>query len=191
MPITVRPGNGNVTVNITGGGTTRVTLDKRTVANIQGNRPLLQPTVRPGPILLPASNPSVQAGGAMGVQGPKGDAGTSETVSLPVGAVINGHTVVRAVDGVVYPVDTAVPEHASQVIGVALQSVTVLGQPLEVRPVGTITESNWNWPAGLLFCAADGQLTQTPPDTGWLLQVGRVLSPTQIDVAIQPPIQRG
>lgn len=129
--------------------------------------------------------------GQRGLQGPKGDPGGSGVLARPVGAVVQGLRVVRALAGVIYPVDQADDTHASQVIGLALQSVTVIGSDVNVQLSGPVTDSSWNWSPGFLFCGADGALTQASPDTGWLLQVARVISADTIDIDLSYPIYRG
>lgn len=140
----------------------------------------------------PAAPGVVVAGfaGPRGPQGPAGGAGPT-TLPLPVGAVVQGLRVVRAAGGTAYPVDTAVEAHAAQVVGVALQSVTVIGTDVVVQTAGTLSDSSWAWADGVVWCGADGALTQAPASTGWLMQVGRVVSPTVLNIDIEPPIYRG
>lgn len=120
----------------------------------------------------------------------RGPAG-SNTITVPVGAVVQGLRVVRAAAGNAYPVDTAVDAHAEQVIGLALQSVTTIGMGVTVQTSGPVTDAGWTFADGAVFCGADGALTQSPAATGWLLRVGRAVSPTSLLVDIETPIYRG
>lgn len=128
--------------------------------------------------------------GIQGPPGPKGDSGAAASVSLPVGAVIHGLRIVRAENGVAYPVDTSVELHAEQVAGLALQSVTVTGQPVNIQTAGPVTDSSWSWTAGTLWCGPDGSLTQSPAATGWIMPVARVLTSDTIQIDIDVPIYR-
>ncbi len=126
--------------------------------------------------------------GEMGLQGLPGET-EGATFLVPAGATIHGHRVVRAEGGSLYHPDPATAAHADQVIGIALQAGSAPA-PVLVRAHGQITEASWSWAEGPIWCGADGQLTQTPPPTGWLLQVARVVSPTTITVDIDTPFFR-
>lgn len=130
----------------------------------------------------------VAEAGMRGAQGPAGET-EGATVSIPAGETIHGHRVVRTIDGALYEVDTSVRAHAAQVAGVSMQSAAP-GAIAQVRTAGPVTDSGWAWAPGLVFCGPDGALTQSPSDTGWLLRVGRVLSPTSFIVDIDDPYLR-
>jgi hypothetical protein len=159
---------GGTRVIVRGGGTTSITVDRRTVATIAGR-------------------------GVQGAPGPRGESGsgTAVDVTRSAGAVIHGLRVVRATSGIIYPVDLAEALHAEQVIGVATQSVTTIGHDVVVRTSGPLSDNAWNWQPGAVFCGADGVLTQDPATTGWLLQVARVIDAQTIDIDIETPIYRG
>lgn len=152
-----------------------------------------EPVRVPLAIPAPAQTQMVMTGfsGPRGVQGPKGDPGGSGTLARPVGAIVQGLRIVRALDGVIYPVDLADESHAGQVIGLALQSVTVLGTDVNIQLAGPVTDSSWAWSPGAVWCGANGALTQAPPATGWLLQVGRVIAADTLDLDLSFPIYRG
>lgn len=135
----------------------------------------------------------IAAVGIQGRPGPQGadGSGTSTDLTLSSGDVIQSLRVVRAVNGVALPVDTSQADHADDVSGIALQSATVNGTDISVRASGVLTESGWNWSPGVVYCGPDGTLTQSPAATGWLLQVGRVVNATTIDIDIELPIFRG
>ena len=111
------------------------------------------------------------------------------TFLVPAGETIHGHRVVRADGGALFHPEPGTAAHADQVVGIALQSGDAPA-PLLVRAHGQITEASWSWAPGVIWCGADGQLTQSPPASGWLLQVARVVSPTTITVDIDTPIFR-
>lgn len=56
---------------------------------------------------------------------------------------------------------------------------------------GAIEENSWSWvPGKPLFLQNNGQISQVPPSTGFLLQVGKALTPSKIFVQIQLLIKR-
>lgn len=129
--------------------------------------------------------------GLPGIQGPAGQAGSVVTVDQPAGSAIQGHFMVRS-DGVnLWPVDTSIDTHATEIVGIALGAASAAGQSVSAQTNGPVTDSNWSWAPGVVFCGADGRLTQSPSSTGWLMQVGRVSSPTTVDIDIEMPIYRG
>lgn len=130
---------------------------------------------------------------AQGMPGPAGAPGSAGAAisALPIGGVVQALRLVRATNGVVYPVDTAQAGDAAEVIGVALQSVTTIGDSVNVQRAGTVSDSHWSWAPGVVWAGADGSLTQSPASTGFLMQVGRVINATTIDIDIESPIYRG
>ncbi|MDH0107856.1 hypothetical protein N7324_19400, partial [Stenotrophomonas maltophilia] len=101
---------------------------------------------------------------------------------------IHGHRVVRLDGGKAYHPDTGVLEHAQACVGIALQSANT--GDVTVRLAGTVEEGSWTWHDGAVWCGADGALTQSPGDTGWLLCVGRALNPTTLMIDFDTPIAR-
>lgn len=108
-------------------------------------------------------------------------------VTLPAGEVINGSRVVVSLGGELFLFDPTDPDHGQSVVGVSTEAVTVIGDPVRVKTFGAFTTGSWS--DGVVYAGVDGQLTQTPPTSGWLIEVGRVLSPTQIDIDLEPAIQ--
>ncbi len=125
--------------------------------------------------------------GPEGPQGPPGPAGGS-AIEMPSGETIFGLRAVRAVGGQIFHPDQTDNEHAEQVIGIALQSGT---GTLLVQISGTLTEGSWTWTPGLVYCGADGVLTQSPPATGWLLAVGRAIAADTLEIDIDTAFYRG
>lgn len=84
--------------------------------------------------------------------------------------------------------DSSLPEHAFKVVGL-LPAAVVAGATVQVLTDGSISDSSWNWnPERPIFLGANGQLTQTAPETGFLLQVATAATSTQIDFEIQEAI---
>ncbi len=123
-----------------------------------------------------------------GAQGPAGRDGSVSTLDYPIGQTIHGLRVVRIEGGMAYHPDVLVLEHAQQCVGIALTSATTGETTVQLG--GPLVESSWNWAAGAVWCAQDGQLTQNPASAGWLLCVGRALNPTTLMIDLDTPIAR-
>ncbi len=126
---------------------------------------------------------SVGTQGPPGAQGVPGPAGGS-SVLLEAGETIFGLRAVQAQGGLIFNADTSdVALAQGSVVGVALQSGGI-GDDLLVQLSGELTENSWSWLPGYVYCGPDGSLTQSPSDLGWLITIGRVVSPTTIVVDI-------
>jgi hypothetical protein len=76
----------------------------------------------------------------------------------------------------------------SPAIGILLAAV-MAGNSIRVLTSGIVSDAAWNWVVNQpLFLGIDGTLTQTPPETGVLLQVATPITPQQINFEIQEPI---
>ena len=149
----------------------------------------LQPqvvVVRPRP-QVDVSVPGIQ--GAPGPQGTPGSSGAQTFESVAVGNV-QSNSVVCAVDGGVANPDLTQPLQVAAICGIAATAANA-GGTLTVMSEGQLTENLWNWTPGPVYCAlSGGQLTQSPPSAspGAVAQVGIAISPTTIQVGIEPAI---
>lgn len=125
--------------------------------------------------------------GPPGPAGPPGPVGGSAIEMVAI-TTIHGLRAVRAVGGQISHPDTDEPDHAEQVIGVALQSGTGV---IQVQVSGLLTEGSWTWAPALVYCGDDGVLTQSPAATGWLLAVGRAIAADTIEIDIDTVFYRG
>lgn len=127
-----------------------------------------------------------------GIQGPAGAGGAGSGSSFTSTAVgnVQSNSVVCAVAGGVANPDLTQSAQVAAIVGVASTAANS-GGSLTVMREGTLTEGLWNWAPGPVFCAlSGGALTQTPPTSspGAVVQVGIALSPTQVQVGIEPAI---
>lgn len=124
----------------------------------------------------------------------------------PPGAVDLGHASVvtaeftlsalRAVQwtpgGASYP-SLFTEAEADQVFGITVTAATV-GNPITVQHSGVIEEPTWTWSEGIIWCGANGVLTQAIPSDAflpyWILPVGRAIGATAMVVDIGTPIHR-
>lgn len=185
---TVRIGGNATQVTVRGGNSQRVTLDRRTVAAIAGNRnaTVVQPGVTP--VTVASRDTVVRAGSAMGMQGPQGPAGAATFDA--VAAIDLSYPRVVALDGAgnAYYPDLTNRDDVSRIAGVTAHAA-VAGTAVQITTSYDFTEVAWNWAPGRLYCAlTGGGITQTAPSTGAIVEVARVVSPTTIRVGIQPAI---
>jgi len=76
------------------------------------------------------------------------------------------------------------------VLGITTSAISqgVLGEYLVA---GILEEPSWSWiPGKPLFLQNNGQISQFPPNTGFLLRVGKALTSSKIFVQIQLLIKR-
>lgn len=101
---------------------------------------------------------------------------------------ISGETVAAIDANGVHNPDLSDPVDVLKIIGITANAAAD-GASVTVITLGTFTEIGWNWNPGPIYCAASGgALTQTVPATGALVQVAVAISPTTIQVGIEPAI---
>lgn len=141
------------------------------------------------PHLAVTEPPRVAQVVAAGMRGPRGQDGANggAVENFTAGAVISGHRMLSAAGGLVVPADAASISSAESCVGLGLQAAA-FGEPVSVLRFGRVTELTWSWAPGPVYLGADGAMTQTPPDTGVLLQVGQAFDSHTLDVRIGTPI---
>lgn len=127
--------------------------------------------------------------GPQGAPGPIGPA-SGEGAILVAGETLGGHRMLTLNDAsqAIYA-DHTTPSHAGKIVGLSLGSA-VSGADVTVRLFGLITESSWQWDVTRprVFLSSAGQMTQTPPASGFVCVIGHVISETQLFIRIQPSI---
>lgn len=118
------------------------------------------------------------------VIGPPGLPGSSEVIGITVtaGEAIGGH---RAVTFDAAG-EAVLADHRTLAAGAALALSTHAassGADLTVQASGPIEEPGWSWQPGPIYVGQDGVLTQTPPTSGVLAQIGSALGPSKMIVA--------
>lgn len=111
--------------------------------------------------------------------------GGGGTATVTAAEALGGHRVVT-MSGNYASKDNA--DDKFNILGIT-QGAVISGATATVTTYGTITESSWNWTHGLpVFLSTNGQLTQTPPATGFRLIIGRAKNATTLFVDISEPI---
>jgi hypothetical protein len=136
--------------------------------------------------------PEVIVTGMQGPPGPPGPAGPAgDAPTLIAATTLSGHRVLAA-DGngqAVYAQHTGSTALAVQ--GLSTQS-GVAGDELVILKSGAVA-----WPAGgltaglPLFLTTDGQLSHTPPTTGWIRQIAVAIDADTISIDIGPAWRAG
>ena len=108
-----------------------------------------------------------------GTQGPAGPPGTSGAQSLIIiaGEDLIKHRAIIAVGGQAFHADKDTLTDKQKVIGIVSENF-LLGENSIIYIAGAMIDSNWNFSDGLVYINTDGQLTQTLPTTGFLMQIG-------------------
>lgn len=112
-------------------------------------------------------------------------------LQFQAGGSIGGHRfVVLDSNGKLQHADPTDLSHANRVIGITTES-GVLNQLISVRPVGSITESSWNWNQGDdIFVGASGVPTTNPNPGGFAFtqRIGYAVSPTTLFLQLSEAI---
>lgn len=129
--------------------------------------------------------------GAVGPQGPQGPPGPSGPMQIvrSAAADVGGHRMVRLnSDGNAVYADCETLADASAVLGMTIGAVGQ-GDDATIQTEGELIEPTWNWDPDLpIFLGTSGQLTQSPPTTGFILCVAVPTGTDRVFIRIGPPI---
>ena len=86
--------------------------------------------------------------------------------------------------------DHDTPAHLSRLAGITLNAVSA-GTPSRICVEGTLSHSGWQWtPGAPVFVGRNGELTQSPPTSGFLQHLGFALGRDSLLVQVERPIRR-
>jgi hypothetical protein len=123
--------------------------------------------------------------GPAGIPGPPGPAGGT-TATAPAGEALGGQRAVYIAAGEARYASAA-DDSAAVVAGITTGAVAD-GDTATYQLSGAMTEPSWNWTPELpVFLGLSGQLTQTPPAAGAIVELGIALTPQTIVVRVQRP----
>lgn len=133
---------------------------------------------------------AIVASGPQGPGGPPGQPGPAggSSVQRLAGETISALRLVYELNDKVFYLDADDGDHVDLVCGVTLTSATA-GQPINVQSSGPMDDSAWSWSPGPVWLGPVGQLTQAPPEAGFLLYVGRAVSSTRLIINIDQPVE--
>lgn len=128
-----------------------------------------------------------------GPVGPTGETGPVGPASDTTHALVAGEALARyrmvvlnAAAKVIHADHTELA-HAGHLVGITVDAAAV-DEEVRVCSFGVVSNLDWAWemtqPA--VFLATSGQLSQTPPTSGFSCVVGHVFSETQLFIRIQP-----
>jgi len=127
--------------------------------------------------------------GPTGPTGPAGPAGGS-AITVTAGEDLTQARAVAIQGGEGFRADSSTLAHAGTVVGIAATFIGSGGSG-GIQVSGEFTFVGWSWGDGPIYLGLDGVLTQTAPTTGFLIQMGRPLSPTSMVIEVQQSIILG
>ena len=122
-----------------------------------------------------------------GDQGPPGPPG-GVVIQRSAGHLISALRVVYEASGLVYALDYRDAAHIDLLVGITMTAADG-GAPIAIQRAGEISDSGWAWTPGRVYLGVAGQLTQTPPETGYSVLIGSAVSATRIILNLQDPIE--
>lgn len=122
-----------------------------------------------------------------GDQGPPGPPG-GVVIQRSAGHLISALRVVYEASGLVYVLDYRDAAHIDLLVGITMTAADG-GAPIAIQRAGEISDSGWAWTPGRVYLGVAGQLTQTPPETGYSVLIGSAVSATRIILNLQDPIE--
>jgi hypothetical protein len=98
---------------------------------------------------------------------------------------VNGFQVVYiASDGTARPADGTNQTHAGKVIGLTTAAQSE-GEPATVQIAGEIENPAWNLtPGGVYFLVAGGEISHSPPESGFVQKIGVAKSATVLVISL-------
>lgn len=136
-------------------------------------------------IIVEPAPPEIEVIVDCGAQGPPGPGSIPQTLTKIAGEALGGHRAVYvASDGTLRYADSQVA--TARVVAGITTGAAAAGDPTILRYAGEMVEAGWSWvPEGTIYLGTTGQLTQTPPTTGTVVEMGVALTATSMLVRIQ------
>lgn len=75
------------------------------------------------------------------------------------------------------------------VVGITTNAASP-GDTVTVQTSGALSDGSWSWTPGPIYVGSNGALTQIAPVVGYLMEVARAVSATDIVINLQQPIIR-
>lgn len=116
-----------------------------------------------------------------------GGGGSADVVQTTknAGTAIGGHRAVKVVAGLLQYASKDDNPSAESVYGITINAGNI-GDPIDVVLSGEIQEASWSWTQNLpIYLSTSGQLTQTAPTTGAVVELGIAVTSDTMLVRIQ------
>jgi hypothetical protein len=114
----------------------------------------------------------------------------SRELTYPAAVTVSGQRVVLyspTSGGWIYA-DRTIPAHAGAPLAVTIGAIVAAASGA-ARISGVLDEPSWSWPAPCpLWLDTAGQMTATPPTSGFLREIARAVTPTRIVIEPEPAI---
>lgn len=136
--------------------------------------------------VLIAKAPVRIVNGGRGPAGPGGGGASSDIEAVAVGP-LGGQRVVKAVAGGAGYASADTPGDADLIIGVTTVAA-IDGATLKVRTAGEMQDPTFAWQLGAVFLGINGVLTQAPPSSGFIRQIGVAIAADTLVVDLRPPL---
>jgi hypothetical protein len=115
---------------------------------------------------------------------PSGGGGLDYTLTANASVALSGHRAVKALtDGTLAYVDNATSGDIGLCVGITITAASS-GASINYQANGPIIYGGWSWVEGPIFVGLNGQLTQTPPTSGFIQRVATALSATSLILSI-------
>lgn len=139
-------------------------------------------------LITPTIDVLLSQQGPPGPPGPIGPPGEGTVIYLTADTEIGGHRVVKVTQTGCDYANNTIANDIGKIIGIT-ESAFNTGDLVKIITSGEINEPSWNFNPGSVFLTTDGLLTQIPPESGFIQQVGIAIAPTKLAVQIQPAIK--
>ena len=103
-------------------------------------------------------------------------------IVAPAGTTLGGHRVVYLDSARAARYASSADATAYQAIGLTIGAASS-GADATIQTTGELTEPSWAFTPGPVYLASAGQLTQTPPASGTVVQIGIASTPTRMAIA--------
>jgi len=115
-----------------------------------------------------------------------GDALT-QRIKRTAGETLSGHRAVK-INGSGEAVYVSHADADADLVTGLTTGAAVGGGQVEIVTDGELIEPSWTWTPGPVYLSTNGQLTQTPPASGALIEMGIALAATRLLVRIQSAV---
>lgn len=131
------------------------------------------------------------------ISGPTSDAslyhthGTlaAEYFQLPAGEVLPAYKIVISDGTDAYLADNTILANANAIVGITLHSAAI-GATVNIKENGVVENGTWAWtPGSILYLSTAGDMTHTPPATGFCMEVGIPITATKVNFNPQMSIE--